>query len=218
MRQASRQASRSGAKRRHRRRLALAMILSVLVHGAVLAFAKLNIQLWPGPEDGRAETVAGERFLAQSPLQVVRIADAAAGEEAAADATTEPAAAEAPARLSGSSFRPRPSASAPEMDLAPAERSAEAPTVEAFLARAPAAPKSGRTDLNEGVDFTGASQAAREADRSRRDGGGRSGRGTGGGGISVVISGAGGGCDTPATGIFDRFSGSFGGGGVSRRF
>jgi len=196
--------------RTYRRALAGALVLSVLVHGAVLALAKFEIDLWPrGDRAAEAAEAEADRYLARQPLEVVRVtvADAAADETAAspteaAESATLPAAAP---------FEPKVVSSPAPMDLTPvAERPTNAPPVPTAVADAGSSEPSVRNP-NRGVVFVGANEAARLAerdlDRAEREGrlDGASGRGVG---ISIVGGGAD--CNTPATGVFDRFAGSFG--------
>lgn len=208
--------TRSRRERQHKRTMAVALVLSALAHGVILAYASFSVPLFHGGRDGaRAAVDVGDRYLVQRPLQVVELresaARSAAGEPRTAD---EPRAADVPGRLADAALRPRPAATAPPISLEKAETRTEGTPVVELLAAASGASSGLSSDFGEGVDFRGASAAAREAERGRGDRGGRQGRGGFGGGI-IIVGGAGGDCDTgPATGIFDRFAGSYGLGGT----
>lgn len=209
---------RDRLKRRHRRALGVAMALSIAAHALALGLAKWDVSVWSGPEDGSSEARATiDRYEEQRPLHVVRLRLAG---EAPSEAVSGPAAAAA-GEVGGLAFEPRLPARPRSLELAPvAPRPAPLP-----LAGTP--PADARTvtgdlgDPNRGVVFVGASEAARLAERdlerAARTGrlAGASGRGRG---ISISIVGGGADCDTPVTGVFDTFAGSFGRPGPGRRF
>lgn len=208
-------------RRRDRRTLAVAMVLSVLVHGVVLALVQIDVPLWPGSESEEGEAIASaDRYLTQQPLELVqiRVTEAAAADEAASVRAAET---ERAAPAAEASFRPTPGPTASALSLEPVARR---PVPDLSSAVADARATEPARDLNRGVTFVGASEAARLAERDleRASRSGRlssAGSRGSGGGISISIVGAGGNCDTPATGVFDRFSGSFGDRGIGgRRF
>lgn len=195
------------------------MAASIVAHAVALGLAKWDVPLWSGPESRSADArTAIDRYEEQRPLQVVRL-------RLAGEASSETASGQATAASAGAaaapSFRPRAATSAPALDLAPAaRRPAELPLASAAPTDVRTA-SSGVSDPNRGVVFVGASEAARLAERdlerAARAGrlAGASGRGSG---ISISIVGGGAGCDTPATGVFDTFAGSFGRSGPGQRF
>lgn len=212
---------RDRVERRQRRALAIAMALSIAVHGVALALAKWNVPLWPG---GDREVAAGpapaDADPERRPLEVVRLRIVGAA-VAGAGPGAEGVSASAPAAAGPS--RPRVAARGATPDLAPvARRPVALPLASAGHAGRGIA-DGGARDPNRGIVFVGASEAARLAERdlerAARAGrlSGASGRGRG---ISISIVGSGADCDTPATGVFGSFAGSFGrgSGGIGRRF
>lgn len=190
--------------------MAVAMVLSIVVHGVLLAAGSLHVDLFTTDRDGkRASADAADRYLEERPLEVVRIRQATgAAPEAAAEAEGTPAVeATEIGRIARLSVAPQASPSAPSLTLDEVKTRPEGsmPTLVSRLAAAPASP---RSELSRAVEFRAASRAAQDAERDRkRPARGGLERGRGSGGFSVQIGDAD--CDTPL-GVFDDFAGSFG--------
>lgn len=175
--------------RRQRRTMALAMLASVAVHAAVLAWAKIRVPLPTDGDDPRtAEAGPADWLERQRPLEVVRLrTEAAQSADAAASAATSRAGSSEASPTDGT---PTPrAAAAPTLSTEPAEtRSEFALAVTLDRPESDAAKDADSwADANEGVVFEPASEAAREATKGRSGG-----RGAGRGGIRIGIGGAGG--------------------------
>lgn len=187
------------------------MLLSLGIHGAVLAFASLRVSLFPSDHDGN-RMAAADRYLAQRPLEVVRIRLPQTRTRARAPAeAAEPAAEETVESLATVAFEPRVSSSAsPAMTLQTVELlPAETPAVEDVLASA-----EGYTGLtaqvSDDVSFEAASRAARKAERRRK----KKQRGGRRQGVTLVVSGMGN-CASPAAAVLNVFGGR---GALGRRY
>lgn len=198
---------------RQRRALAGAMIVSVAIH--VAAFAFLGLRTPPGQAEGDDRTTGAEnpadRYLAQKPLQVVRLATQAttggagasramsgSGESAASKPATGVAAALAlllPAQLRTTTR------AAPNLELVE-----EHPvSMEGIITLLDIDWDASTGFGGEQIAFEPASKAAKRAAKGKRRGVGARRRT----GISIVLGGGGAGCDVPTlTGIFDNFAGA----------
>ncbi len=194
--------NRTVYRERYRKRLSVALLVSIAAHVAVLAFLKVNVP--PIPERERATQLIELADVWQDrPLEVVRLstlpADAATdpgGSSAKAEAS-EPGGAGAQVTAAAPKARLILAATAPsatELSLALAEEvSVASVTFENSRRGVVLRAGGGGAAGDVGLDFDAASDAARDAER-RRGGGGLGGSG----GIGVTIfGGAGGDCDTP---------------------
>lgn len=210
--------SRPPAVTRQRRAFAIGMGLSVVIHVALLAFLRLGVPLAPDADDARTAGESADRFLAQRPMRVVRVAaDAAPArtEASESDAYPEEAASQRPAEADAVPAT-RPSLSAGALDLRPVESTSGGLESVALVSTTGSA-DGASSDYNEGVAFEAASRAAKDGAR-REDRDRRGGRGSG---IGIAIVGPGGGdCDpsglpgggvTLPPAIVDDFVGGFGG-------
>lgn len=208
--------NRTLTARRYRRTFGIAMGLSVAIHVVVLALLRFGVWVPNEAPTARASASSEDRFLAQRPIRVVRIADQAPASRAEAQASgayPSTSAAREPADAAAVAA-PRLNLSAGGLDLRPVEGTSGG-LENVVLASAALSADGASADLNEGVSFEAASRAAREAARKK----GRDRRGARGSGIGIAVVGPGGGeCDPsllpggvtiPA--VVDDFAGAFGG-------
>lgn len=79
----------------YRRALKIALVVSVVAHGVVLAFGRLDISGWVENDDGpEFVLLPAEELPADRPLEVIEIAEEAEGEEASSASIAEAVASE----------------------------------------------------------------------------------------------------------------------------
>jgi hypothetical protein len=82
-------------KSSYRRALKIALVVSLVAHGAVLAFGRMDISGWAMNDDGpEFVMLPAEELPFDRPLEVIEIAEAAEGEESSSAAISEAVASE----------------------------------------------------------------------------------------------------------------------------